>query len=108
MMSRDPSSPHNPVITEASPGVFQLTGTLDLATLMEFRQQIDERVPFAQNVRLDLSVLDVKGSGVLALLTWCLRRASIEGGTVIIENPPERLRKIAELADIQGILGLQS
>ena len=106
-MTRDPSSPHHQIIAETRPGCFQLTGTLDLATLMEFRQQIDEQVPFAQNIRFDLSVLDVRGSGVLALLTYCLRRASIEGGTVTIENPPERLRKIAELADIQGILGLQ-
>ena len=93
-------------VIETRPGCFQLTGTLDLATLMEFRQQVDEQVPFAQNVRFDLSALDVKGSGVLALLTYCLRRASIEGGALIVENPPEQLRKIAELADIRGMLGL--
>ena len=97
-----------PSVVEISPGRFQLRGTFNLDTTMEFRQQIDAIVRFEEDVQFDLSALDVEGSAILALLVHACRAASQAGGSVRIREPPEKLRKIARLAGISSLLSLES
>ncbi len=85
---------------------FQLKGTVNLATVMSLHELVDLKLPADQQVTLDVSGLEVEGSAVLGLLVHVMRRAAAGGGEVVIENPSQKLRKIAELADVQGILRL--
>lgn len=93
-------------LIEVEPHRFRLTGAVDLSTVMTLVNQIDGMVPAGKEIFLDVADLHVKGSAVLGLLVYLLRRTAISGGSVTIENPSEKLRKTAKLADVQGILGL--
>jgi anti-anti-sigma factor len=93
-------------LVETTPGCYQLKGTINLDTTMDFRRELESLVRFEENVALDLSVVEIEGSAILSLLVYAYRAASHAGGSVKILQPPEKLRKIARLAGITSLLSL--
>ena len=94
-------------VVETAPGCYQLQGTINLDTTMAFRREVESLVRFEENVQFDLSVVEIEGSAILALLVYAYRTANHAGGSVSILQPPEKLRKIARLAGITSLLSLQ-
>jgi len=86
--------------------VLYLSGELSLANLMEYRQEIENLLPGASSVTIDLSELAVHGSAVLSLLVFLRRRANASGGSVSFTGSSEVVRQMARVAELEDLLGL--
>ncbi len=95
------------LVTEIRSNHFLLSGRVNLANLMEVRQEIDDRLSLGADVTVDLSALEAEGFAVLALLVYIKRAVLQSGGSLRFENPSTRLRKIASVGGLVDILSLE-
>ena len=94
-------------VNQSQPDHYSLEGCLSLASLMQFREEAEREIPAERSVRIDLSGVEAQGSAALALLVHLVRRARQAGGEVRFLNSPERLRLMAEMAGLSGLLALE-
>lgn len=92
-------------MTENTQNRFELNGRLTVDEVPEvYREHLDWKekgVPAS----IDLSGLEVSDSSAVALLLEWLSWAGQAGDEVRFENPPEALRTIAGLSQVDQLLG---
>ena len=97
-----------PRVNQTSEGHIALTGSLNLSTLMEFKNAVEHDLPGQQDIVVDLSGIDFQGSAILALLIFVVRQVRNNGGTVAFEGGTRRLTEMARLAGLSELLGLEA
>lgn len=95
-------------ILQIEPGYLKVTGTLTLSNVPDLRDKGAALITDGpQESRIDLSEALFQGSAGLALLLSLLRVAEAADKRIVYLNSPERLKKIAGISDIGGILKLR-
>ncbi|MDF3195148.1 STAS domain-containing protein [Pseudomonas sp. 1928-m] len=97
-------------ISEASPGVFNLTGVLDYLSAPALREQGARllKVSPAATCVLDCGGVEKSSSVGLALLLAFMRDASAAGKTLSVSNLPKDMREIAGVCGLLEIIPLQA
>ncbi|QOC21432.1 STAS domain-containing protein [Wenzhouxiangella sp. AB-CW3] len=78
-----------------------LSGDLTMKEVPATWQRLSRKLPD----ELDLSGLDRIDSSALALLLECRAAADTAGRDIVFRNPPETLRTIARLTQVEALLG---
>lgn len=95
-------------ILQIEPGYVKVTGTLTLSNVPDLRDKGAALITDGPHEsRIDLSEALFQGSAGLALLLSLLRVAEAAGKRIVYLNSPERLKKIAGISDLEGILNLR-
>jgi len=90
------------------PGHIKVTGMLSLSTVPLLGDKGAALItdgPYES--RIDLSAAIFEGSAGLTLLISWMRLAEAVNKQIVYLNPPERLKKIAEISEIGEILKLR-
>lgn len=92
----------------AENGSLSLSGRLNLTTLMAYRRDLQDYLPFKEDQVVDLSNLEVEGSAVLALLVRMVRQARRSEVELKFIGASDRLKDMASLAGIAELLHLDA
>lgn len=95
------------IVNQTSEGHIELIGSLNLSTLMAFKDAVEEGLPNQPNIVIDLSKVEFEGSAILALLVLVVRRVKNNGGTVSFKGATRRLTEMAQLAGLSELFGLE-
>jgi anti-anti-sigma factor len=87
--------------------VLHVAGDLDMATVPELRAAVEDAAA-APRVVVDLSGLTFCDSTGLALLLETRKAAAAAGREVVVRNPSEPFRRVAELVRLDEVLGIRA
>lgn len=90
---------------ELTDGVLQITGTVDLTSVVELRYQGERRIREAgKDLVVDLSGLGTAHSAVLSMLLCWQRLAASLGVALSFRGMNDRLASLAALSNLDGQL----
>jgi phospholipid transport system transporter-binding protein len=92
-------------LSDAGPGRIALAGALDFANAAAALEQLRGRVRGGEPVVLDLAQVGRADSAGLAVLLALAGEASRRGQPLRLDSAPESLRALAQLCDVEGLLG---
>jgi phospholipid transport system transporter-binding protein len=91
-------------VTVIAPDRLAATGAFTFASAAAVLATLRQRLPRG-NATLDLAGVSHADSAGLAVLLTLAGDASRRGNTLRVENTPESLRALAQLAEVDGLLG---
>ena len=77
--------------------VVRVRGYLDVSTSPRLREKLNEVVPKASAVVLDLSEIEFLDSSALGVILNAWKHLQADGGTLAVVSPQERITKIFEI-----------
>lgn len=92
------------VVTVTSPGSLAATGEFTFATAAAALAELRQRLPRG-DATLDLTGIAPADSAGLAVLLALAADTRKHGGALRFLNPPASLRALAQLAEVDGLLG---
>ena len=85
-------------------GRYQLTGEVTFATAERILRDSSQMFARQQGIEIDLSdVVKTDSAGLALLLEW-LRIANDSGAAIRFQNIPEKVRAIAQTAEVEALL----
>ncbi len=94
---------------QVEPGVdgIALVGVVDHDSVPELLERLERGAGTGDLLRVDLEEVERMDSAGLALLLELERRQRLAGGELELRNPPASLCRLAELAEVDGLLGIR-
>jgi anti-anti-sigma factor len=97
-----------PSINCSSDGNLKLLGPLDLSTLMNMSEEVDELLENRVVLSVDVSELEFNGSAILALLIHLMAGITSKGNQFALLGVNSRLQDMLNLAGLSDVFDVPS
>ena len=91
-------------LADCGAGRFELRGDVSFATAEQILQDSKKLFRRQDNVAVDCAAVEKTDSAGLALLLEWVAQAQRSGSSIRFENIPDRLRAIAQTAEVEDLL----
>jgi phospholipid transport system transporter-binding protein len=93
-------------LNQLGPGLWQLDGSLTLSGVAALAAEGERLAANGEHIELDLAGIHHSSSAGVALLLEWYEQVRMAGGQLHLRHCPEALRRIAELSNVDALLGL--